>query len=253
MAGVRRAVCALKSITGVIVLVLMVCMVTLWLDMRDGNKGQLKVKFNDDAMNIAKRFEDPRRHHQLRNGISKKNANLYKRKWGRGNKVKAGVAGALDNQTGIPSLAPSVQGRGNGVCQHLLSAPFTSGYLSGAPVGKPAAGRSPNSIMPQARTSPCYGYEHLEDLTQTEAHEDRHYQSHVSAPELKAARIVCSAAGLKPCTFYSQMHEDAVLFNMFFKHQLNGVYLELSALDGIKFSNTLFFQQSMNWTGAVQL
>ena len=29
------------------------------------------------------------------------------------------------------------------------------------------------------------------------------------------------------------MHEDAVLFNMFFKHHLNGVYLELGALDGI--------------------
>jgi hypothetical protein len=31
------------------------------------------------------------------------------------------------------------------------------------------------------------------------------------------------------------MHEDAVLFNMFFKHHLNGVYLELGALDGILF------------------
>ena len=55
MAGFRRAVCALKSITGVMVLVLMVCMVTLWLDMRDGIKGQLKLMLNDDAMSIAKR------------------------------------------------------------------------------------------------------------------------------------------------------------------------------------------------------
>ena len=31
------------------------------------------------------------------------------------------------------------------------------------------------------------------------------------------------------------MHEDAVLFNMFFKHHLNGIYLELGALDGILF------------------
>ena len=45
------------------------------------------------------------------------------------------------------------------------------------------------------------------------------------------------------------MHEDAVLFNMFFKHHHNGVYLEMGALDGIKYSNTLFFEQTMNWTG----
>jgi hypothetical protein len=135
MASFGRAVCALKSITGVIALVLTVCMVTLWLDMRNGSKAGIA------------RIQVPR--HLI-----------------------------FDNQTVIPSLAPSVNGADtgsvsapftlgaklgpNGVCQRLLSAPFTPAYLSGAPVGKPEAGSPavPGGLaMP--RSSPCYGYEHL--------------------------------------------------------------------------------------------
>jgi hypothetical protein len=126
----------LKSITGVIALVLMVCMVTLWLDMRNGSKA----------------------------GIARIQASLLDL--------------GFDNQTVIPSLAPSVNGADtdpvsapftlgaklapNGVCQHLLSAPFTPAYLSGAPVGKPEAG-SPAVPVGEAvpRSSPCHGYEHL--------------------------------------------------------------------------------------------
>jgi FkbM family methyltransferase len=205
MASFGRDVCALKSITGIMVLVLMLGLVTLWLDMRNGSTA----------------------------GIARIQATL--------------LDIGFDNQTAIPSLAPSVKGadtaRTNGVCQHLLSTPFTPG----AKVGKHAAG-SPaapgGESMPL--TSPCYGYEHLENLTKPGV---REAHARVSASELEAARKGCSGAGLKPCTFYSQMHEDAVLFNMFFKNLHNGVYLELGALDGITYSNTLFFQQSMNWTG----
>ena len=111
----RRAVSSLKSITGVIVLVLMVCMVTLWLDMRNGSKA----------------------------GIARIQAPL------------------LDNQTVIPSLARSVNGADNSVCQHLLSAAFTPAHLSGAPVGKPEAGSPAVGREAMSRTSPCYGYEHL--------------------------------------------------------------------------------------------
>ena len=47
------------------------------------------------------------------------------------------------------------------------------------------------------------------------------------------------------------MHEDAVLFNMFFRNTYNGVYVEMGALDGVEYSNTLFFQQTLNWTGVL--
>jgi FkbM family methyltransferase len=49
--------------------------------------------------------------------------------------------------------------------------------------------------------------------------------------------------------YYSQCHEDIFLNQNIFKNKQNGVYIELGALDGILFSNTKFFEDSLNWTG----
>jgi FkbM family methyltransferase len=49
--------------------------------------------------------------------------------------------------------------------------------------------------------------------------------------------------------YYSQCEEDIFLNDNIFKNKKNGVYIELGALDGILYSNTKFFEDSLNWTG----
>lgn len=49
--------------------------------------------------------------------------------------------------------------------------------------------------------------------------------------------------------YYSQSQEDMFLNETIFKNKRNGVYIELGALDGVLYSNTKFFQDTLNWTG----
>jgi len=48
---------------------------------------------------------------------------------------------------------------------------------------------------------------------------------------------------------YSQYKEDLFLNKNFFKNKRDGVYIELGALDGVLFSNTKFFEDTLNWSG----
>ncbi len=49
--------------------------------------------------------------------------------------------------------------------------------------------------------------------------------------------------------YYSQCQEDIFLNENIFKNKKNGIYIELGALDGVLYSNTKFFEDSLNWTG----
>jgi FkbM family methyltransferase len=49
--------------------------------------------------------------------------------------------------------------------------------------------------------------------------------------------------------YYSQSGEDQYLNEHIFKNKKNGVYIELGALDGVTYSNTKFFEDSLDWTG----
>lgn len=49
--------------------------------------------------------------------------------------------------------------------------------------------------------------------------------------------------------FYSQCKQDAYVYDNFFKEKQNGVFVDIGANDGIKYSNTYFFEQQMGWTG----
>jgi FkbM family methyltransferase len=49
--------------------------------------------------------------------------------------------------------------------------------------------------------------------------------------------------------YYSQCQEDLFLNKNIFKNKQNGTYIELGALDGILYSNTKFFEDSLNWKG----
>jgi FkbM family methyltransferase len=48
--------------------------------------------------------------------------------------------------------------------------------------------------------------------------------------------------------FYSQQGEDQYLYNNLLNYK-DGFFIELGAMDGITYSNTLFFEESMGWSG----
>ncbi len=48
--------------------------------------------------------------------------------------------------------------------------------------------------------------------------------------------------------FYSQYKQDQWLYNNYFKHNKNGIFLEIGADDGVRHSNTKFFEE-LGWSG----
>lgn len=48
--------------------------------------------------------------------------------------------------------------------------------------------------------------------------------------------------------YYSQQSEDRILFEKYLNYP-NGFFIELGAMDGVTYSNTLFFERHLNWTG----
>ena len=62
----------------------------------------------------------------------------------------------------------------------------------------------------------------------------------------------CNITINKP-RYYSQCQEDRALFETYFSSPVicQGVYLEIGALDGVKYSNTKFFEDQLGWTGVL--
>jgi FkbM family methyltransferase len=48
--------------------------------------------------------------------------------------------------------------------------------------------------------------------------------------------------------YYSQQNEDKFIYENYLNYK-NGFFIELGAMDGITFSNTLFFEKELNWNG----
>jgi hypothetical protein len=49
--------------------------------------------------------------------------------------------------------------------------------------------------------------------------------------------------------FFSQAGQDQFVFENFFRGRRNGVFVDIGACDGEKFSNSLFFERFMGWRG----
>lgn len=49
--------------------------------------------------------------------------------------------------------------------------------------------------------------------------------------------------------YKSQFNQDAILNEKFFLNKRNGRYLDVGAHDGVKGSNTYFFEKELGWTG----
>eukprot|EP01065_Artemidia_motanka_P043588 TRINITY_DN6065_c2_g1_i1.p1 TRINITY_DN6065_c2_g1~~TRINITY_DN6065_c2_g1_i1.p1 ORF type:complete len:429 (+),score=103.50 TRINITY_DN6065_c2_g1_i1:70-1356(+) len=59
----------------------------------------------------------------------------------------------------------------------------------------------------------------------------------------------CTApAGLRS---YSQSREDVALYHRYFCRRCHGTFVELGALDGVRFSNTLMFEKHFGWKGVL--
>ncbi len=52
-------------------------------------------------------------------------------------------------------------------------------------------------------------------------------------------------------TFYSQSGEDVYIYERYFKDKKNGVFLELGAMNGVIYSNTKFFEDTLHWSGVL--
>lgn len=54
-----------------------------------------------------------------------------------------------------------------------------------------------------------------------------------------------------PHFFYSQQGEDKEIFERYYKHKpkTNGIFVELGAMDGLTYSNTKFFEDTLKWRG----
>lgn len=50
-------------------------------------------------------------------------------------------------------------------------------------------------------------------------------------------------------SYHSQSQEDKMFNEKYFKNKLNGIYVELGALDGLTYSNTYFFENYLGWSG----
>ena len=48
--------------------------------------------------------------------------------------------------------------------------------------------------------------------------------------------------------YHSQQSEDIYLHNKFFNYR-DGFFIELGAMDGVEYSNTKFFEDTLGWTG----
>ncbi len=49
--------------------------------------------------------------------------------------------------------------------------------------------------------------------------------------------------------YRSQIGQDQYVNNTYIKNHKNGIFVDVGAFDGVKFSNTYFFEKKLNWTG----
>jgi FkbM family methyltransferase len=63
--------------------------------------------------------------------------------------------------------------------------------------------------------------------------------------------LLCGCAGkpVKDPRFSSQVGQDQFVYENFFKNHKEGVYVDIGAHNGVKFSNTLFFEKELGWKG----
>ena len=77
----------------------------------------------------------------------------------------------------------------------------------------------------------------------------KEYESSPSFPLNYMQKCFPSKAKLNKKKFRSQRMEDALLDRHIFKGRTGGIFLEIGGLDGLQFSNSWYFEQSLCWRG----
>ena len=72
---------------------------------------------------------------------------------------------------------------------------------------------------------------------------------HSSWPLKYTEDIQSQGIDSSPTAWHSQSSEDVYAYQNFFYNTRGGSYLEMGALDGVRFSNTKTFHDSLGWTG----
>lgn len=54
-----------------------------------------------------------------------------------------------------------------------------------------------------------------------------------------------------PFKFYGQCGEDEYIYRKYFVGKRDGTFLEMGALDGVTYSNTKFFEDTLGWSGVL--
>jgi len=70
-------------------------------------------------------------------------------------------------------------------------------------------------------------------------------------PRSQCCREFFPNVDMKAARFYSQFGEDRKVHQRFFSNTYDGVFVEIGAFDGITGSNTLFFEEALDWTGVL--
>jgi len=61
--------------------------------------------------------------------------------------------------------------------------------------------------------------------------------------------IFFSRCEIANASYYSQHKQDKVINEALLQGKQNSVFVEIGAYDGIKYSNTKFFEYELNWRG----
>ena len=80
-------------------------------------------------------------------------------------------------------------------------------------------------------------------------HPDTVYAKSIKLPKTQARRCNKTDDSISKIAFSSQSREDEFLLNEFFHNVCGGRYIEMGALDGERYSNSLFFNRALDWKG----
>ena len=74
-----------------------------------------------------------------------------------------------------------------------------------------------------------------------------------AAEEAAARQLGPTASSSGPGYFYGNDYVDFTIFSHFFAHPpvIGGTYVEIGGSNGVHASNTLFFEQHLDWTGVL--
>jgi FkbM family methyltransferase len=70
-----------------------------------------------------------------------------------------------------------------------------------------------------------------------------------SCPVRPASGVILGSGFENSSNFYSQGYEDRNVLERYFYNRTGGTFIEMGALDGLRYSNSFFFETELGWSG----